>query len=223
MKPKKIILQQTEVHLLPEKAVFLPEFRTLCVADWHLGKAAHFRKAGIALPQPDLALEFEKLSRLIAHSGAEQVVLLGDVFHSDLNKDWEHFEQFIEAHASIRWVITMGNHDVIGKGKFSALGLHAATDFLLGDRIVCTHHPMEQVSENQFNLAGHVHPGCEIYAPARQTFKLPCFHYSRSVLTLPAFGGLTGLFILKPDEYSRIFPIIGDEVKELKVKDSFNG
>lgn len=218
MKSKKIILRNTEVHLLPEKAVFLPEFGTLCVADWHLGKAAHFRKAGIALPQPDLSLEFEKLSQLIAYCGAEQVVLLGDVFHSDLNKDWEQFEQFIRTHAPVRWVITMGNHDIVGKARFSALGIHAVNEFLLREHVICTHHPMEDVPENQLNLAGHVHPGCEIYAPARQTFKLPCFHYSRSVLTLPAFGGLTGLFILKPNEHSRIFPIIGDEVKEIVLK-----
>lgn len=218
MKPKKLILQQTELQLLPEKAVFLPEFRALCIADWHLGKAAHFRKAGIALPQPDLAVEFDKLSRLIDRYGAEQVVLLGDVFHSDLNKDWLEFEQFIAAHASVRWTITMGNHDIIGKAQFMGIGIHATTEFLLGNRVVCSHHPQENVAENLINIAGHIHPGCEIYTPARQTFKLPCFHYSRSVLTLPAFGGLTGLFILKPDEHSRIFPILSDEVKEILFK-----
>lgn len=215
MKSKKVVLQQTELHLLPEKAVFLPAFSTLCIADWHLGKAAHFRKAGIALPQPDLSLEFQQLSQLIDRYNAEQVILLGDVFHSDLNKDWQRFEAFINAHSQIRWIITMGNHDIIGKPKFEALGMHATDHFLLGDNIVCTHHPIETGMENQLNLAGHVHPGCEIYTPSRQTFKLPCFHYSQSVLTLPAFGMLTGLFILKPDDRNRIFPIIGDDVKEL--------
>lgn len=216
MKSKQILLQQTELQLLPERAVYLPEFRTLCIADWHLGKAAHFRKAGIALPQPDLSLEFSTLSKLIDHCGAQQVVLLGDVFHSDLNKDWHAFEQFITAHTSVHWSITMGNHDIVGKKAFSALGIQAADGIMLGERIICTHHPMEHVPENGLNLAGHVHPGCEIFTPARQTFKLPCFHYSRQVLTLPAFGRLTGLFILKPDAQSRIFPIVGDEVKEIR-------
>ncbi|WP_343633995.1 ligase-associated DNA damage response endonuclease PdeM [Fluviicola sp.] len=216
MKSGKIVLQQTELQLLPEKAVFLPEFQTLCIADWHLGKAAHFRKAGIALPQPDLSLEFDKLSRLIDRYDAQQVILLGDIFHSDLNKDWFHFEEFIKAHAHIAWIITMGNHDLPGKAKFSSLGINATDEFRLGNRIIGTHHPLENVPEDCLNIAGHVHPGCEIFTPARQTFKLPCFHYSRSVLTLPAFGGLTGLFILKPDEHNRIFPIIGDEVKEIR-------
>lgn len=216
MKSKKIILQQTELQLLPEKAVFLPEFRALCIADWHLGKAAHFRKAGIALPQPDLSLEFDKLSKLIDHYKPAELVLLGDIFHSNLNKDWDHFEQFIRAHKHVNWTITMGNHDVVGKTKFSAIGIQAVDEFVLGNRVVCTHHPIENIPEKSLNLAGHVHPGCEIFTPARQTFKLPCFHYSRSVLTLPAFGGLTGLFIVKPDTDNMIFPIIGDEVKEIK-------
>ena len=216
MKSKKVTLRQVELQLLPEKAVFLPAFETLCIADWHLGKAAHFRKAGIALPQPDLSLEFDKLSQLIEQYQAKRVVLLGDIFHSSLNKDWLHFEQFITAHQFVRWVITMGNHDILGKEKFSELGIEAADQFMLGENIICTHHPLENVPQDQLNLAGHVHPGCEIHTAARQKFKLPCFHYSGSALTLPAFGGLTGLFILKPDEHNQLFPIIGDEVKELK-------
>ena len=216
MKSKKVILQQVELQLLPEKAVFLPAFNTLCIADWHLGKAAHFRKAGIALPQPDLSLEFDKLSQLIDRHQAKQVVLLGDIFHSSLNKDWVHFEKFIQAHTHVSWTITMGNHDLPGKAKFASLGIHATDEFILGNGIICTHHPLAQVSENFLNIAGHIHPGCEIHAPARQKFKLPCFYYSRSVLTLPAFGGLTGLFIIKPDEHDQIFPIIGDEVKEMR-------
>jgi uncharacterized protein len=219
MKSRTLILQQTEVQLLPQKVLFLPTFLTLCVADWHLGKAAHFRKAGIPFPQPDLSLEFDKLSQLIDHYHASQVVLLGDIFHSHLNNDWMHFEQFIKAHTHVRWVITMGNHDLPGKAKFSSLGINATDEFMLGDRIICTHHPLENVRENYLNLAGHVHPGCEIYTPARQTFKLPCFYYSRGVLVLPAFGGLTGLFMVKGDEGSRVFPVVGDEVGEMR----FNG
>lgn len=216
MKSKKVTLRQVEVQLLPEKAVFLPAFDALCIADWHLGKAAHFRKAGIALPQPDLSLEFNKLSRLIDRYQAKQIVLLGDIFHSNLNKDWLHFEQFIGLHKHLSWTITMGNHDILGKDKFSELGINATNQFMLGDTIICTHHPLENVPEDQLNLAGHIHPGCEIHTTARQKFKLPCFHYSGAVLTLPAFGGLTDLFIIKPDEHNQLFPIIGDEVKKLK-------
>ena len=36
--------------LLPEKAAFWPRTRALFVADFHLGKAATFRSAGIPLP-----------------------------------------------------------------------------------------------------------------------------------------------------------------------------
>jgi metallophosphoesterase superfamily enzyme len=36
--------------LLPEKAAFWPAMKTLFVADFHLGKAASFRRAGIPLP-----------------------------------------------------------------------------------------------------------------------------------------------------------------------------
>jgi DNA ligase-associated metallophosphoesterase len=219
MKPRTIILKQTELLLLPEKALLLPEYKTLCIADWHLGKAAHFRKSGIALPQPDLSPEFEQVSRLIGQYEAEQVVLLGDLFHSHLNKDWIRFGEFIHAHSNIRWTITMGNHDIIGKEQFTSLGIHALDELVLGERVICTHHPLENLAENQLNIAGHIHPGCELFTPTRQKFKLPCFHYANQVLTLPAFGSLTGLFILKPAPHNRIFPILGDEVMEWTFKE----
>lgn len=219
MTSKTILLKQVELVLLPEKALFLPQYKALCIADWHLGKAAHFRKSGIPLPQPDLSLEFQQVSQLINQYDAEQVILLGDLFHSYINKDWTHFEDFINAHSHILWTITMGNHDIIGKERFTSLGIHALNELVLGKQVICTHHPLQNLEGDQLNIAGHVHPGCEIYTRPRQTFKLPCFHYSNSVLTLPAFGSLTGLFILKPDAHSRIFPIAGDEVKELRGKE----
>lgn len=216
MTPKTIHLQQTEILLLPEKAVYLPEFGALCLADWHLGKAAHFRKAGIPIPQPDLASEFGKVSGLIKKLDARHVILLGDVFHSAMNNDWTHFSEFIDAHAHIRWTITMGNHDIVGKDHFKNLGMQAVDALVLDHKVICTHHPMENVPENQLNIAGHVHPGCELYTASRQRFRLPCFHYQSSVLTLPAFGSLTGLFTLKSNEQNKLFPILGDEVVEVK-------
>lgn len=217
MKSKTLRLQHVEVELLPEKAVYLPAFKVLCIADWHLGKAAHFRKAGIPLPQPDLSAEFDKIAALVARFGAEQVILLGDVFHSKLNNDWKLFEAFIASHPGIRWTITMGNHDIIGKEQFLSLGMDAVDELVLGETVICTHHPRESVPENQLNIAGHVHPGCEIVTGARQRFRLPCFHYGNSVLTLPAFGGLTGLFMLQADEHNRLFVIVGDEIREKKL------
>lgn len=208
-----VTLHDVTLHLLPEKALFLPETRILCLADWHLGKAAHFRKAGIPMPQPDLDKEFARVSELIALHDPETVVLLGDVFHSELNNDWIAFESFIRSHPAVQWIITMGNHDIIGAARFESLGIIAADRYVIHEKLFCTHMPLSV--EGMLNISGHVHPGCEIYLPARQKFRLPCFYYYQNVLTLPAFGALTGLYIVSPQTESHVYAILGDEVRQL--------
>ncbi len=48
----RIDLAGTSLQLLPQKALFLPEESILVLGDLHLGKAMHFRKAGIIIPRP---------------------------------------------------------------------------------------------------------------------------------------------------------------------------
>ena len=46
----KIELFGEKLDLLPQKAIYYPQHKTLLAADLHLGKAGHFRNAGIAVP-----------------------------------------------------------------------------------------------------------------------------------------------------------------------------
>ncbi len=216
MGSKTIHVQHTTLHLLPEKVLHLPDHHTLCVADWHLGKAAHFRKSGIPFPQPNLAREFETLSQLIGRYAIEQVVLLGDVFHSRLNKDWQLFTAFIASQPSVTWVLTLGNHDIISRDRFEAIGVQCTLEYQVGKYLVCSHDAARNLSTNMLHITGHIHPGCEIKVGPRQHVKLPCFYYENTILTLPAFGSLTGLHPIRPQSGTRLFPIVGNEVKELR-------
>src|SRR5471032_1860538 len=68
--------------LLAEKVVFWPAKKALFVADFHLGKAASFRSAGIPMPPGTTTENVERLGRAIDKTGARQVVFLGDFLHS---------------------------------------------------------------------------------------------------------------------------------------------
>ena len=71
-----------EFVLLPERAVWWPAARTLLVADFHLGKAASFRRAGIPLPAGTTTENVDRLERAVAATGAGELVFLGDFLHS---------------------------------------------------------------------------------------------------------------------------------------------
>src|ERR1700712_2109470 len=84
-------LLNQDLLLLSQKAIYWQQEKALIVADVHMGKVGHFRKAGIAVPrdmeQDDLAM----LSDLIDEHEPKKIIFLGDLFHSDLNADWDWF------------------------------------------------------------------------------------------------------------------------------------
>lgn len=210
---KSVQFMDTHLVLLPERAVWLPAYATLVVADWHLGKASHFRKAGIFMPKiPDH--DTARLQLLLATRKARTLVLLGDLFHSDLNSEWIAFERFREANPAVRFILTRGNHDVLPDHLLEKAAVEVVPSYTIGSHIHCTHHPSEPLARGSLNIAGHVHPGCLIPVRGRQAYRLPCFYFHGQTLILPAFGSLTGLQLVKPTADAQIFPIAGNEVRQ---------
>src|SRR5690606_18769940 len=56
--------------------------RTLFIADPHFGKAQTFRSAGIAAPERSHGADLVILTELIEQTGADRLVILGDLLHS---------------------------------------------------------------------------------------------------------------------------------------------
>ena len=54
-----------KLTLLPEKAVWIESLRVLLLADLHFGKASHFRKAGIPIPEQVHDLDYIRIEKLI--------------------------------------------------------------------------------------------------------------------------------------------------------------
>src|SRR6476661_1199071 len=85
----EFILQQQNFLLLPQKAMFWKEENMLIVADVHLGKVGHFRKAGIAIPRSMEQEDLAQLTDIAEVLKPESILFLGDLFHSDMNNDWD--------------------------------------------------------------------------------------------------------------------------------------
>ena len=206
-------INQIPVIFLPEKALFLPGIKMLCIADWHLGKAAHFRKSGIPVPQPGISREFTLIENLLETHEAEQVLFLGDLFHSVKNNDWHEFAGFVRNLPQIKFKLVKGNHDIIPARFFEELGIEAADSFTWDNRVIFTHEPLyDRTPEGMLNVAGHVHPGYSVRLNASQGVVLPCFHYSNPTLLLPAFGELTGFYRVEKGAGQEVYCVLGNEV-----------
>ncbi|WP_028295238.1 ligase-associated DNA damage response endonuclease PdeM [Olivibacter sitiensis] len=190
-------LMGREVWLLPEKALYVPHSRSLVIADLHLGKSAHFRKAGIMMPQGvGNDKDYRRLQVLMDRWQPKRVLFLGDLFHSELNGDWHLFSDFATSDmGDIEMILIEGNHDVLHQDLYARAGLKVVPS-LLEEVFIYSHEPLKEVPNGFINIAGHVHPGCVIRGLGRVHIKLPCFHRAESLLLLPSFGSLTGCHTL---------------------------
>ena len=99
----KITLNDEELWLLPEKAIYVRKENALLIADIHLGKGGHFRNAGIAVPTELAFADLEILDGLLTDPdlNIKKLIVLGDLFHAKKNIDWIIFEKWREARSSI--------------------------------------------------------------------------------------------------------------------------
>lgn len=205
---KTINIAKNEFVLHPSGAVYWVEKKTLLLADVHLGKVAHFRKNGIAVPRKAEGVFYQKIEALLQTFSVDKIIFLGDLFHSDQNNEWHLFAAWVEQQTA-ELILVEGNHDVIPALKFEQLKL-TVVDTLSEDNFNFSHFPKEV--DNSFVFCGHVHPGVKLKGGGLQRLSLPCFYHSKHQLILPAFGAFTGLHLLQAKLGDRVYVTTGKEV-----------
>ena len=158
--------------------------------------------------------DYDNLKNLFHKVVPKQVYFLGDLFHSTLNRDWQYFCDLIALFPSIAFTLVKGNHDLIKKDKFDELCIKVV-DTIEDDAFVYSHEPLKEFAVGKVNIVGHIHPGITISGMARQSIKLPCFYTTDSLVILPAFGVLTGLYSMQQTKETRIYMVLPDGVKRL--------
>jgi len=206
------IIANERMELLAEKAIHLPQYDTLLIADLHFGKVEHFRKNGIGIPSGASSKDFNKLKDLVLKIGAKEVVFLGDLFHSDFNNAWFGFQDLIKELHDFTFHLVLGNHDIMDKDVYE--NLEVCHQMELGN-LILTHEPLDVVLEEKYNLCGHIHPGVRLRGKARQNLRLPCFYFGKHTGILPAFGSFTGLHVIKPLEDDKVYVVNGDVVLQV--------
>lgn len=210
----KIEIKGCAFTLLHEKALYKHEGQILIIADVHLGKARHFRKAGIAIPTISQQGDYTNLERLFRKTNPSEVYFLGDLFHSTVNHDWQHFCELIALFPSIKFTLIRGNHDLIHNRQFGQICVEVVDEIVNGD-FIYTHEPLEPVPDGKINIAGHIHPGFVLSGGARESIKLPCFYATPEHIILPAFGVLTGLYSMSKTAEVKIYAVLPDCIKAI--------
>jgi len=207
-----INIQETEILLLPQRAAFFLQQRILVLADMHLGKLVHFRKKGIFAPLRLVNEDLDTMSSLIKTLKPDEVVFLGDLFHSEANSEYHHFIEVIDLFPNVKFTLTKGNHDIIPEALLRDTKIEVTDEIVLQNNIVLRHQLPKSRPLESFYIIGHIHPGYIFYGKGRQYYTLSCYHHTRHFLILPAFGKHTGLFIPDVLPEDAVYVIMNEEV-----------
>ena len=202
------------LRLLPDGAVLWEARNTLWLSDLHLGKAAHFRKHGVPIgSEPTLSTLYRLRERML-HWRPQRVLLLGDLFHSDINREWEPFAGLCAEFSAVEWVLVRGNHDFIPEVLLAESGIRQV-DRLDEGPFTFTHDPADAGEGFGYHVCGHVHPGIRLRGGGRQTLRVRCFHFAAHQAIMPAYGAFTGMHAIQPLNEDRVYAMTGDMVIEV--------
>ncbi|MFH5804725.1 ligase-associated DNA damage response endonuclease PdeM [Alienimonas sp. DA493] len=230
-----LTLAGEELVLMPERAIFRPSRAggaggTLYVADTHWGKAATFRAAGVAVPPGGTAADLARLSSALERTGAERLVVLGDLLHARLGRNEAATNAALaawrERHANLRIELVQGNHDRAAGAPDPAWRIATLPDPTPDPPFVLKHVPAPDPAGPV--LAGHEHPAVRLAGPGGERLKLPCFRLAGedgagATLTLPAFSAFADGGGVRAVAGEKFWAIAEDEVLPVPMRKGSGG
>lgn len=210
-----ISISNQTFELLPDRAMYWHEKKTLLITDLHLGKSGHFRKSGIAAPLQINQVNLRRLDLLVKSVTPDRMIVLGDLFHSDVNREWFQFEEWRSTHRNLEILLVTGNHDTLHTSFYESANMDICSSHSEAGFMFLHDSNDQKKTHSEFLFSGHIHPGVLLKGKGRQTLRLPCFYQSKNQLILPAFGEFTGLHVLPAEDAETIYPIADQNIFQL--------
>lgn len=212
---QQIEIQNQHIILTNYRAAFWEEEETLFLSDLHVGKAAHFRKHGIAVPTSVMDSDLARLDALIEFFKAKHLIVVGDLFHAGNNHDVALFLEWRLRHFALQIILVQGNHDRISQKIHPKFDIQLVTGALNFHDFTFVHEEIPNLQTDNFIISGHIHPGVLLSPMKKQYVKLPCFVVFKNGLWLPAFSHFTGFQLLTKKNTCQIFALTQQSVIEL--------
>lgn len=204
------ILHNQSLWLSPHRCIYWQEQQALIVSDLHFGKTGHFRKAGIGVPQSVYKEDLQRLVEQLQYFAPAQLIVVGDFFHSTINKELDWFLKWRNDFQQLKIVLVKGNHDILSKEWYETAGIKIAEPSLEIGPFCFVHDIQDMPADNDslYYFSGHIHPGISIRGIAKQSISLPCYYFGKQFAVLPAFSKFTGKVSIAKKAGEQVFAII---------------
>lgn len=203
--------------LTAARSIFWEEEKILIISDLHLGKAGHFRKAGIGIPQTIFKEDMQRLVSQLQYFKPSHLLVVGDLFHSADNKEHEFFLKWRKDLSSTSIQLVKGNHDILKRSWYEQAGIDVHKENMrLGD-FLFTHDINDcKTGDHKYCFSGHIHPGIRISGLGRQSLHLACFYFGKDHAVLPAFGKFTGTYPIDPKPGDHVFALVEGSIMQIQ-------
>jgi len=205
--------------LLPQKAVYFVKEKILLASDIHIGKAGHFRNAGIPVPSELAFTDLETLDKIFSELDVKKLIILGDLFHAELNFDWRILAEWRMKYEFLHFQLVKGNHDILKRAIYEELNIEVFDAIIFNQFLFIHNFNRAEDADGLYKICGHIHPAVRLHGRGRQAATLPCYYFGNSLAILPAFGRFTGKYIINPKENDKVFVVMGrgNEKKVMRV------
>src|SRR6478672_7567583 len=166
-------LHEQKLWLSGERSIYWEEENALIVSDLHFGKTGHFRKSGIPVPQNIYKEDLQRLVSLLNYFKPQQLIVVGDFFHSHENNELEWFKKWRNDFASLKIILVRGNHDILKEKWYQNAGIDLIEKELRLHSFLFTHEKCEDHSD-LYTFCGHIHPGIYLQGVGKQSLRFPC-------------------------------------------------
>jgi len=108
-----------------------------------------------------------------------------------------------------------GNHDILQHRDYEEAGIRLLDPVTVLGPLRLVHEPPngETAADGVYTLCGHLHPGIRLEGKGRQRMTVPCFLFGEYTGVLPAFGGFTGLHVIRPCSTDRIYVPVAESAE----------
>jgi DNA ligase-associated metallophosphoesterase len=197
--------------LSPDRCIYWEEQKSLIVSDLHFGKTGHFRKSGIAVPQNVYKEDMQRLVSQLQFYKPEQLIVVGDLFHSKENKELEFFIKWRNDFSNLHLRLVKGNHDILKNEWYSNANI-SVSDSHLNVANFCFVHDITDACQSStqidYYFSGHIHPCVRLKGLGKQSVSLPCYYFSENFAVIPAFSKFTGTAHIEKKSTDNVFAII---------------
>lgn len=182
-------------------ALWLPEERTLVVADLHLEKGSAYAARGVMLPPYDSTATLTALATVVRRHQPARLIALGDSFHdrkAEARLAHATLASLRELQRGRDWLWITGNHD---PAISRAMGGDSAETVMLSG-VTLRHEPDSAATGPE--IAGHLHPTAKVRLRGR-ALRRRCFALSPRRCVMPAMGAYAGGLNLRDIAFRPLF------------------